>query len=79
EQLATIAAELEKYLGEAPKGVNLIWKAQNMIDAPEKAATIMKLVEALEDLDDVQNVYHNLELSDAALAALEEQEEQKQH
>ncbi|MCF6221703.1 MAG: YebC/PmpR family DNA-binding transcriptional regulator [Robiginitomaculum sp.] len=74
EQLATVAVELEKHLGEAPKGVNLIWKAQNMIDVPEKAATIMKLVEALEDLDDVQNVYHNLELSEAALAALEEQE-----
>ena len=72
EELAVVAGELEKHLGAAPKGVNLIWKAQNAIDAPEKAATIMKLVEALEDLDDVQNVYHNLELSEAALVALAE-------
>ncbi|MBL4853711.1 MAG: YebC/PmpR family DNA-binding transcriptional regulator [Robiginitomaculum sp.] len=71
DQLAVVAAELEKALGDAPKSVNLIWKAQNMIDAPDKAVTVMNLVEALEDLDDVQTVYHNLELSDAALAALE--------
>jgi len=73
EQLAVVADALEKQLGDAPKSVNLIWKAQNMIDAPDKAATIIKLVEALEDLDDVQNVYHNLELSQEALVALEEE------
>ncbi len=70
DQLAVVAGELEKALGEAPKSVNLIWKAQNMIDVPEKAATVIGLVEALEDLDDVQNVYHNLELSEAALTVL---------
>ncbi len=74
DELAAVAGELEKILGAEPKGVNMIWRAQNPIDAPDKAATIIKLVEALEDLDDVQNVYHSLELSDAAMAALEEQE-----
>ena len=72
EELANVAGELEKILGTEPKSVNMIWKAQNLIDVPDKAATVMRLVEALEDLDDVQNVYHNMELSDAAMAAMEE-------
>lgn len=75
DELAQVAGDLEKALGQEPKGVNMIWKAQTPIDAPEKAGTILKLIDALEDLDDVQNVYHNLELSDAAMeavAALEE-------
>ena len=66
------AGALEKILGVEPKGVNLIWKAQTPIDAPDSAGTIIRLVEALEDLDDVQNVYHSLELTEAAMAALEE-------
>ncbi|PHR57652.1 MAG: YebC/PmpR family DNA-binding transcriptional regulator [Robiginitomaculum sp.] len=75
EELASVATELEKQLGQEPKGVNMIWRAQTPIDAPEKAGTIMKLVEALEDLDDVQNVYHNMEMSEAAMAALAAEEE----
>ena len=72
DELASVAGELEKLLGAEPKGVNMIWRAQNPIDAPDKAATVFRLIEALEDLDDVQNVFHNLELSDAAMAALED-------
>jgi len=71
DDLGAVAAELEKTFGEA-KSINLIWKAQNDIDAPDKAGQVMRLIEALEDCDDVQNVYHNLEMSDAAMAALEE-------
>lgn len=71
DDLGAVAAELEKTFGEA-KSINLIWKAQNDIDAPDKAAQVMRLVDALDDCDDVQNVYHNLEMSEAALAALEE-------
>ena len=71
DDLGAVAAELEKVFGE-PKSVNLIWKAQNEIDAPDKAPQIMRLIEALEDLDDVQNVFHNFEMSEAAAAALEE-------
>jgi len=72
DDLGAVAAELEKSFGEA-KSINLIWKAQNDIDAPDKAAQVVRLIDALEDCDDVQNVYHNLEMSDAAMAALEEQ------
>lgn len=70
DDLGAVAAALEAVFGEA-KSVNLIWKAQNDIDQPDKAGSVMKLYEALEDLDDVQNVYHNFEMSDAAMAALE--------
>lgn len=72
DDLGAVASELEKTLGEA-KSVNLIWKAQNEIDAPDKAAQIMRLVEALEDIDDVNNVYHSLEMSEAAEKALAEE------
>jgi transcriptional/translational regulatory protein YebC/TACO1 len=36
----------------------------------EKAASVLKLIAALEDDDDVQNVYSNFEVSDAVLARL---------
>jgi len=71
DDLGAVAAELEKVFGEA-KSINLIWKAQNEIDVPEKAGTVLKLIDALEDCDDVQNVYHNMELSEAAMASLED-------
>ncbi|MGB0907616.1 MAG: YebC/PmpR family DNA-binding transcriptional regulator [Maricaulaceae bacterium] len=70
DDLGAVAGELETTFKEA-KSVNLIWKAQNEIDQPDKANSIMKLFEALEDLDDVQNVYHNFEMSEAAMASLE--------
>ena len=71
DDLGAVAAELEKTFGEA-KSVNLIWKPQNEIDVPDKAAQVVRLIDALEDCDDVQNVFHNLEMSEAAMAALEE-------
>ena len=72
DDLGAVSAELEKILGEA-KSVNLIWRPQNEIDVPEKAKTVMNLVDALEDIDDVNNVYHNLEMSEAAEKALAEE------
>ena len=71
DDLGAVAAELEKVFGEA-KSINLIWKAQNDIDVPDKAGTVLKLVDALEDCDDVQNVYHNLEMSEEAMSSLED-------
>ncbi len=71
DDLGAVSAELEKVFGEA-KSINLIWKPQNEIDVPDKAAQVVRLIDALEDCDDVQNVYHNLEMSDAAMAALAE-------
>lgn len=36
----------------------------------EQAASILKLIEALEDNDDVQNVYTNFEVSDEIMERL---------
>lgn len=71
DDLGAVSAELEKVFGEA-KSINLVWKPQNEIDAPDKAKTVVNLIDALEDLDDVQNVFHNFEMSDAAMATLED-------
>ncbi|MEE9348407.1 MAG: YebC/PmpR family DNA-binding transcriptional regulator [Robiginitomaculum sp.] len=73
DDLGAVAAELAKVFGDA-KSVNLIWKAQNEIDVPDKAATVMRLVDSLEDIDDVGSVYHNLEMSEAAEKALSAEE-----
>jgi transcriptional/translational regulatory protein YebC/TACO1 len=36
----------------------------------EKAASVLKLIAALEEDDDVQNVYSNFEVSDAVMEKL---------
>jgi transcriptional/translational regulatory protein YebC/TACO1 len=70
ENMAEVAAELEKVLGAA-ESVKAIWKPQNEtpIDA-EKGATLMKLLATLEEDDDVQNVYSNFDMSDEDAAKL---------
>ena len=37
------------------------------VEEEEKAATLVKLIDALEDDDDVQNVYGNHEIDDAVM------------
>ena len=71
DDLASVAAELEKRFGEA-KSVNLVWKAQNDIDSPDQAGSVMRLMEALEDIDDVNNVFHNFSMTEEAAAKLED-------
>ncbi|WP_026942912.1 YebC/PmpR family DNA-binding transcriptional regulator [Hellea balneolensis] len=73
DDLGTVAAELEKTFGEA-KSVNLVWKAQNNIDNPDQAASVIRLMDALEDCDDVSTVFHNFEMSEAAMETLESEE-----
>jgi YebC/PmpR family DNA-binding regulatory protein len=70
ENMAEVAAELEKVLGAA-ESVKAIWKPQNEtpIDA-EKGATLLKLLSTLEEDDDVQNVYSNFDMSDEDAAKL---------
>jgi YebC/PmpR family DNA-binding regulatory protein len=70
DSLGTVAAELEKKLGEA-KSVKAVWKPN--LAAPideDNAQTILKMLGALEDDDDVQNVYANFEISDEVLKKL---------
>jgi YebC/PmpR family DNA-binding regulatory protein len=70
EDLGTVSAALEKKLGE-PASAKALWRPmQTTAVDEEKAASVFKLIAALEDDDDVQNVYSNFEVSDAVLAKL---------
>ncbi len=67
EDLADVSTALQERFGEA-KSANIIWKPQNLIEVDgDKAATLMKLMEALEDLDDVSTVFANFDISDAEM------------
>ena len=51
-------------LGEA-ESVKLAWKPNITVEMDESgAATLLKLVDALDDDDDVQTVWGNYEISD---------------
>ena len=59
EQLSEVAQALEQRLGEA-KSTAVAWRPKSRTPVSgETAATLVKLLEALEDDDDVQNVYAN--------------------
>jgi YebC/PmpR family DNA-binding regulatory protein len=59
EQLSEVAQALEKALGEA-KSTQVVWRPKSLTPVSgDPAATLMKLLDALDDDDDVQNVYTN--------------------
>jgi YebC/PmpR family DNA-binding regulatory protein len=70
EDLAAVSAALESKLGEVASA-KALWRPtlSTSVDE-EKAASVLKLIAALEEDDDVQNVYSNFEVSDAVLAKL---------
>ena len=64
DQLAEVAGNLEKTLGEA-NTAKLIWRPQNEIEVTgDKVESVMKLMNTLDDCDDVQNVYSNFDISE---------------
>jgi transcriptional/translational regulatory protein YebC/TACO1 len=68
--LGDVAKALEQALGEA-ETVKAVWQPQTMTTLDEdKAATMVKLISALEDDDDVQAVYSNFDVSEQVLAKL---------
>ena len=70
DSLGTVAAALESKLGE-PDSVKAVWKPNLTTQVDEdNAATIMKMIAALDDDDDVQNVFANFEISDDVLGKL---------
>ncbi len=70
DSFGDVAKTLEDALGEA-ESVKSIWKPQNNTPVDEdKAATLIKLMDALEEDDDVQNVYSNFEIDDEVMAKL---------
>ncbi|MPT47183.1 MAG: YebC/PmpR family DNA-binding transcriptional regulator [Sphingobium sp.] len=70
DALHEVAKILEDVLGPA-EGAKLAWKPQTTIEVDEaSAATLLKMIDALEDDDDVQTVWGNYEVSDEVMAKL---------
>lgn len=63
EQLSEVAQALEASLGE-PKSTAIAWRPKTLTPVSgDAAATLMKLLDALEDDDDVQNVWGNYDIA----------------
>ena len=70
EDFIAVRDALESQLGEAQES-RLVWKPQNHIEVDEnKAASLIKMIDAIEDLDDVQAVFTNFEASDEVMEKL---------
>jgi YebC/PmpR family DNA-binding regulatory protein len=68
--LGEVAKRLEGQIGEA-ETVKAVWRPQTKTSLDEeKAASLLKLIDALEEDDDVQSVYSNFEVSDAVMEKL---------
>ena len=70
DALHEVAKALEGSLGEA-ESAKLAWKPHAEVEVDEaNAATLIKLIDALEDDDDVQTVWGNYDISDEVMAKL---------
>ena len=68
--LHEVAKALEPVLGEY-EGAKLAWRPQTSIDVSEDdAATLIRLIDALDEDDDVQTVWGNYEVSDDVMEKL---------
>ena len=68
--LHEVAKALEPVLGEY-EGAKLAWRPQTSIDVTETdAATLLKLIDALDEDDDVQQVWGNYDVSDEVMERL---------
>jgi YebC/PmpR family DNA-binding regulatory protein len=70
EDLTVVAEALEASLGPA-KSAQIVWRPKSDVAvAGAEAASLVKLVAALEDDDDVQSVWTNADVSDEEMARL---------
>jgi len=70
EAFFTVRDKLEEKFG-APEEAKIEWRPGTTVALDEeKAAQLMKLLDALDDSDDVQNVTANFEISEAVMAKL---------
>jgi len=70
ESLSEVAEALAASLGD-PKSTDIVWKPKTTTPVSgDAAATLVKLIDALDDDDDVQNVYGNYEIDESELASL---------
>jgi transcriptional/translational regulatory protein YebC/TACO1 len=68
--LHEVAKALEATLGEG-EGAKLAWRPQTMVTVGEgDAATLMKLIDALDDDDDVQTVWGNYDVPEDVMEKL---------
>jgi YebC/PmpR family DNA-binding regulatory protein len=70
DALHEVAKALEALLGAA-ESAKLAWKPQLLVEVDEaNAATLLKMIDALEEDDDVQTVWGNYDVSDEVMAKL---------
>ena len=70
EDLGAVAEALEARFGPA-KSTAIVWRPKSQTPvAGDQAASLFKLIDALDDDDDVQNVFGNYALSDEELERL---------
>ena len=70
EDLGAVAEALETKLGAA-KSTAIVWRPKTETPvAGDQAATLFKLIDALDDDDDVQTVFGNYDISDEDMAKL---------
>jgi len=70
EDAGAVIEALETTLGPA-KSTKIVWRPKSAVAVDEgPAATLVKLMNALEDDDDVQTVWTNADISDEVLAKL---------
>ena len=70
DALHEVSKALEATLGAA-ESAKLAWKPQLLVEVDEaNAATLLKMIDALEDDDDVQTVWGNYDVSDEVMAKL---------
>jgi YebC/PmpR family DNA-binding regulatory protein len=70
ESLHEVAKAMEEAVGD-PESAKLAWRPQTPVTVGEEdAATLLKLIDALEDDDDVQTVWGNYEVPDEVMERL---------
>lgn len=70
EEFFAVRDALEARFGP-PESAKVEWRPTTSVTLDEeRAATVLKLLDALEDSDDVQNVYANFDIPDAVMARL---------
>jgi transcriptional/translational regulatory protein YebC/TACO1 len=70
EDLTTVAEAVEARLGP-PTSAQIVWRAKSETPVTgQDAATLVKLISALEDDDDVQSVWTNAGVDEAEMAQL---------
>ncbi len=70
DEMNVVREALEDRFG-GPAAAALVWKPKNTVDVDEsKAASLFKLLDALDDNDDVQNVSANFDVPEEFMAKL---------